>query len=276
MFSSALPDIAVTAGVLRGEKSRFQLFGDTVNFASRMESTGQPNKIQCSQATADLLIAGGKSHWVERREDLVNVKGKGVLQTFFLNTRASSAEKEPEEGKITSPLKKNSSFIHLKSKFRGPSMHDSFGGQELQLDYLAHNPSVSPQKARRALLSQHHKPQIWSNDDHEAEMEEDYDGFEDTSRQERLVEWNVELLSTLLRQIIAHRQQQTTTNVAHEGDELRVNYKEGQNALDEITEIIEIGAHGSETKDSTLSYLDVDLTSIELSSNVKEQLWVRT
>jgi class 3 adenylate cyclase len=32
---------SVIAGVLRGEKFRFQLFGDTMNVASRMESTGE-------------------------------------------------------------------------------------------------------------------------------------------------------------------------------------------------------------------------------------------
>ena len=50
----------VTAGVLRGLQSRFEIFGDTVNTASLMESTGIPTRIQLSQATTDLLTKGGK------------------------------------------------------------------------------------------------------------------------------------------------------------------------------------------------------------------------
>lgn len=72
------------AGVLRGEKARFQLFGDTVNTTARMESTGKSNKIQISQKTADLLIAAGKESWLTAREELVSAKGKGMLQTYWL------------------------------------------------------------------------------------------------------------------------------------------------------------------------------------------------
>jgi class 3 adenylate cyclase len=74
----------VTAGILRGEKSRFQLFGDTVNTASRMESTGEKNCIQVSDVTAGLISQAGKGHWLLPRENLVEAKGKGQLQTYWL------------------------------------------------------------------------------------------------------------------------------------------------------------------------------------------------
>lgn len=74
----------VTAGVLRGERSRFQLFGDTVNMASRMESTGEPGKIHCSETTANILIRCGRKNLVEKRVDSVNAKGKGRLNTFWI------------------------------------------------------------------------------------------------------------------------------------------------------------------------------------------------
>jgi hypothetical protein len=80
----------VTAGVLRGEKSRFQLFGDTMNKASRMESNGLKNMVQVSQSTADQLLAAGKQHWLTPREDKIEAKGKGTLQVrqnWFANNK---------------------------------------------------------------------------------------------------------------------------------------------------------------------------------------------
>lgn len=56
-----------------------------MNTASRMESTGVNNQIQISQETADQLIARGKSHWCEPRQETVEAKGKGELSTYFLN-----------------------------------------------------------------------------------------------------------------------------------------------------------------------------------------------
>jgi len=75
----------VTAGVLRGEKSRFQLFGETVNTASRMEGTGMGNRIQASATTANHLRRFGKDAWMTPRDELVQVKGRGEVQTYWIN-----------------------------------------------------------------------------------------------------------------------------------------------------------------------------------------------
>jgi Adenylate and Guanylate cyclase catalytic domain len=80
----------VTAGVLRGDRARFQLFGDTVNTASRMESTGQPNRVHVSSTTAEHLVAVGKAAWLKQREDAIDAKGKGVLVTYWVHPEKAS------------------------------------------------------------------------------------------------------------------------------------------------------------------------------------------
>ena len=80
----------VTAGVLRGEKSRFQLFGNTVNTAARMEHTGQRNKIQISQETADLITEAGKGHWIFQRID--DIAARGGIQTYWVEPQTTAQE----------------------------------------------------------------------------------------------------------------------------------------------------------------------------------------
>jgi hypothetical protein len=81
----------VTAGVLRGEKARFQLFGDSVNTAARVESSGKNNRIHASSTTADLLIQAGKGHWVKPRADKIVAKGKGEMTTFWIEPNRNSS-----------------------------------------------------------------------------------------------------------------------------------------------------------------------------------------
>lgn len=91
-----------TAGVLRGEKGRFQLFGDTVNIASRMESTGVPGRIHVSQAFADALAAKGKGYELVEREDLVDIKGKGATKTFFVKNEMIRGSESTSSGGLQS------------------------------------------------------------------------------------------------------------------------------------------------------------------------------
>jgi guanylate cyclase len=74
----------VVAGVIGHRKFSYDLWGDTVNTASRMESHGVPGRIQM---TARAAAALGPGFDVERR-GVVDVKGKGPLETFFLRRPA--------------------------------------------------------------------------------------------------------------------------------------------------------------------------------------------
>ena len=90
---------SVTAGVLRGDRSRFQVFGDTVNTASRMESTGEAGRIQASGAAADALRAAGAPHALRYRGK-TEAKGKGQLDTYWLERGPT----EPPDEAPPSPL----------------------------------------------------------------------------------------------------------------------------------------------------------------------------
>ncbi|CAB9521868.1 Receptor-type guanylate cyclase gcy [Seminavis robusta] len=73
-----------TAGVLRGDKARYQIFGDTVNTASRIETSSIPGKIHISDFTAELLKKAGKGKWLVPRAEKIPLAGKGDMQTFWL------------------------------------------------------------------------------------------------------------------------------------------------------------------------------------------------
>ena len=79
----------VTGGVLRGERSRFQLFGDTMNTTARIESTGERGCIHLSEETATLLKQAGKQSWLKRRDQRITAKGKGSMQTYWLTVADS-------------------------------------------------------------------------------------------------------------------------------------------------------------------------------------------
>jgi class 3 adenylate cyclase len=70
----------VIAGVVGHKKFQYDVWGDTVNIASRMETQGEPGKIQVTQAFYELI----KDSFVCEPKGQVEIKGKGMMETWFL------------------------------------------------------------------------------------------------------------------------------------------------------------------------------------------------
>mmetsp|Transcript_27767 Transcript_27767/g.64985 ORF Transcript_27767/g.64985 Transcript_27767/m.64985 type:complete len:1198 (+) Transcript_27767:98-3691(+) len=194
----------VTAGVLRGDKARFQLFGDTMNTASRMESTGKPGVIQVSHDTAEILKEAGKGAWVTPREEMVQVKGKGMLITYWLAVNAATGRSR--DGSSTTS-----------------------------------GTSVSSEVSDAYTWSNQSKRNVPIN----GQTKED-------QKTQRLVQWNVGVLSDLLSRVIAAHKDisapaNTTTTMGkarNTPDASSLLHVEAGMPLDEVKEVISISNCG--------------------------------
>jgi len=231
----------VTAGVLRGEKSRFQLFGDTMNTASRMESTGQRNLIQVSQTTADMIITTGKQHWLTPRVEQVMAKGKGKMQTYWLKSRRRES--------IISSIRQIASLRDVTSSGGKISTTDTVSVDSV----TEHNLDNGNKRGGRA---RSHKTNQWG-------LENGFGGstaIED-QKEDRLIDWNADVMFGYLKKVTAQRQRKLGSTVAQDIKiPLSKNYP-----LSEVTEVIALPGFDKR-------YVNADPSLADIHLSVKNQL----
>ena len=81
----------VVAGVIGKKRFLYDLWGDAVNTASRMESHGTPGRIQITRATYDLLADDFECE----PRGTITVKGKGEIEASYSTAHGATARQQP-------------------------------------------------------------------------------------------------------------------------------------------------------------------------------------
>lgn len=159
-----------------------------MNTCARLESTSATGRIHLSEETARLLERMGKAGWLQKREDKVAAKGKGTLNTYWLNLKLD--HHHHSSGSSDRSASAPSDGVEEVSASRGGT-EKGLNAKPLSQDSL-----------------------------------------------NRLVEWNVELLLPMIRQIIVRRESKASrvarrTSVYESKELLKQSIP-----LDEVKEII--------------------------------------
>lgn len=179
------------------------------------------NKIHVSADTANLLTLGGKGHWINPRDDRVVAKGKGELQTFWLDPRGVGPAASIQSGGASSV------------------------GDDQSLEGL----SESGLGRMASLASATTAPVL------------NYSG-----KHNRLVSWNTDIMSRLLRQIIARREScGIFPDPLEKLLQMEADVGRSRLALSEVREVIDM-------PDYDLRLDQVDPSTVILSHEVTRQL----
>lgn len=201
--------------------SVWQIANIQLPLQSRMESTGKAGRIQCSSATAKQLKDARSGDVLIPRSTTVEIKGKGVKQTYWIKLTRS-----PEDGTVM--LRKSLSEPCVAQSLQHPVV-----SEQVLPKYIPH-----PIKIVDTLMEN-----------------------------QRLIDWHVEMLGRLLKQIVGSRKKKDQIRQRRRSTSMSFRSPFLATPMNELTEIVEMPRF-----DKKKSKHLARLTSTELPAEVQKQL----
>jgi diguanylate cyclase (GGDEF)-like protein len=141
----------VMAGVIGTKKFVFDLWGDTVNIASRMESQGVPGSIQVTTAAYHRL----RDKYLFEKRGVIHIKGKGEMQTYFLLGKRGDQRSDRILEEIRQKGEASYGLSRAQKELQTLSLSDNLTGIHSRNGTLAlvnHQLKVAERENRRLLL----------------------------------------------------------------------------------------------------------------------------